>query len=279
MPSEGTKEKPKLTKLEKIAELQSKVKILQEENRRLKEISTSNHGGLDWGFDGGVNSVAPSPSKANSDVEKLKDALKALKRVTMKQEMTLSNLRQRAKQRRKEIEHKDKIIMELRDENKALKMAHEKIRGSCGDGDDVSQLKARLADLELQLAKEQTSKEEQKRKLKESQEGINNLQTKLATIKGGARGVSRHSSNASLTSATSFMSDGTSGEDLIRLKKELAKKAEKIANLQYDLENARDEIHDLKQKDNFNASFPLTTNAQSDDDFFETDDDDEDCWT
>ncbi|KAL3932860.1 MAG: hypothetical protein SGARI_003850 [Bacillariaceae sp.] len=262
-------EKKKLTKMEKIAELQGKLRLLQEENRRLKEISTSNHGGLDWGFDG---SKPSSPSKATSDVEKLKEALKALKRVTVKQEMTLSNLRQRAKQRRKDIEQRDKIIAELRDANKAFQM-------QAGGDDDMSKMKARLADLELQLAKEQTSKEEQKRKLKESQEGINSLQSKLATIKGGGRGVNRHSSNASLTSAASFMSDGTSGEDLIRLKKELAKKAEKIANLQYDLENAKEEIQDLKQKDNMNNSFPLTTSAQSDDDFFETDDDEEDFWS
>ncbi|KAL3916926.1 MAG: hypothetical protein SGILL_004953 [Bacillariaceae sp.] len=274
MPSE-TKPKNKLTKLEKIAELQGKVKILQEENRRLKEGSTSNHGGgLDWGFTES-SSVASSPSKTSSDVEKLKDALKALKRVTMKQEMTLSNLRQRAKQRRQEIEHKDKIIMELKDANEAFQVAHKKIRGS-GDGDDETKLKARLADLELQLAKEVTTKEEQKRRLKESQDGISSLQMKLANVKGG-RGVNRHSSNASLSSSASFMSDGTSGEDLIRLKKELAKKAEKIANLQYDLENAKDEIHDLKQKTDFNA-FPMNSTTQSDDDFF-TDDDDEDFWS
>ena len=271
MPSE----KKKLTKMEKIAELQGKLKLLQAENQRLKEMpSTSNHGGLDWGFDGGNPS---SPSKTSSDVEKLKDALKALKRVTVKQEMTLSNLRQRAKQRRKEIEQRDKVILELRNENGALKKAHDKIQA--GGDDDMSKMKARLADLELQLAKEQTSKEEQKRKLKESQDGISSLQSKLATIKGGGRAVNRHSSSASLTSAASFMSDGTSGEDLIRLKKELAKKAEKIANLQYDLENAKEEIQDLKQKDSLNNSFPLTTSAQSDDDFFETDDDEEDFWS
>jgi chromosome segregation ATPase len=268
--------KKRITKLEKIAQLESKIKILKEENQRLKESKTPD--GFSpigaWGGDGDKKSVTLSPSKQNGDVEKLKEALKALKRVTVKQEMTLTNLRQKAKQRRQELDHKDKIIKELQAENKSFRIAHEKIRDS--EGDDVLVLKGKIADLQLKLAREQTSKEEQNRQLKQSQEGISSLQLKLATIQGG-RGVSRNSSSASIGSSASFLSDGTSGEDLIRLKQELARKAEKIANLQHDLELAKDEIHDLKQRSDFKVSFPLTP-APGSDDFFETDDDDEDFW-
>jgi DNA repair exonuclease SbcCD ATPase subunit len=275
MSSTAADGKKKKTKLEKIAELESKLKILKEENKRLKEQQPQQHGGSL----SSVSGIPVSPSKAAGDVEKLKDALKALKRVTVKQEMTLSNLRQKAKQRRQEIDHKDKIIKKLQEENKAYEIAHEKLRANEGDkSSDVAELKGRIADLELRLAKEETSKEEQQKELKKSQDGISSLQMKLATIQGnGSRGVNRHSSSASLGSA-SFMSEGTTGEDLIRLKKELAKKAEKIANLQYDLELAKDEIHDLKQQSNdFGAAFP-TTSTPGSDDFFDTDDDDDDFW-
>jgi chromosome segregation ATPase len=290
---DATAGKKKKTKLEKIAELEGKMKILMEENRRLNEqrqketsVSSSEFGIESYSNSNSnvYNGNASSPSRAASDVEKLKDALKALKRVTIKQEMTLSNLRQKAKQRRQEIDQKDKIVKALQEENKAFRIAHEKIRvnnsndiSNCDN--DISVLKGKIADLELQLAKEETSKEEQKRELKKSQDGISSLQMRLATIQGVGerRGVNRHTSSDSLSSA-SFMSEGTSGEDLTRLKKELAKKAEKIANLQYDLELAKDEIHDLKQQQNdFGGAFPVTTSPGSDD-FFETDDDDDDFW-
>lgn len=274
-PDDGKKKK---TKLEKIAELEGKLKVLKEENKRLKELQ---EGGRRGSSNLGGGGIPISPSKAASDVEKLKDALKALKRVTVKQEMTLSNLRLKAKQRRQEIDHKDKIIKSLQEENKAYQIAHEKIRADedSNNNPDTADLKGKIADLELQLAKQVTTKERQEKELKKSQVGISNLQMKLATIQGnGSRGVNRHSSSASLSSA-SFMSEGTSGEDLIRLKKELVKKAEKIANLQCDLDLAKDEIHDLKQLTNdFGAAFPMPSSTTGFDDFFETDDDDDDFW-
>jgi uncharacterized coiled-coil protein SlyX len=195
-----------------------------------------------------------------------------MKRVTVKQEMTLSNMRQKAKQRREELENKDKKIRQLQGENKAFRIAHEKIRQEGGYTNNVGTLKGRIADLELKLAKEETSKEEQNRKLKESQEGINCLQFQLANVKG--RGVDR---NFSGSSVLSFMSDSTAGEDMAKLRRQLAKKIEKIANLQYELECARDEIHDIRQRHEFNASFPLTPPPGSGD-FFD-DDDDNEFWT
>jgi len=273
--SSPTEVKKKKTKLEKIAELEAKLKLLKEENTRLKnELEGSSANGSpkkssdDW-------SINDSPSGRSNrsrrvgggDVEKLKDALRCLKRATVKQEMSLTSLRQKSKQRRQEIESKDQIIRKLKEENKAFRIAHEKLRGS-GD-DDVSALRRRIADLELQLAKEETSKEEQNRKLKKSEEGITSLKSQLADLKG--RGVTRNSS------FSSFMSDTSSGEDLVRLKTELAKKAEKIASLQYDLELCRDEVHDLRQRHEFNASFPLTP-APGSDDFFDDLEHDEDFW-
>ena len=114
--------------------------------------------------------------------EKLKGALKALKRVTVKQEMSLKTLRSKAKQRRAEIEQKEQIIEELKDETTSLKKAHKNLRGT--GTDDVSALRVRLADLELQLARQEAGNEQQSKKLKESKEDITSLQSQLARVKG-----------------------------------------------------------------------------------------------
>jgi chromosome segregation ATPase len=279
-PSSG---KPKKTKLEKIAELEGKLKVVLEENRRLKGTTTTRESSrmlsstlaedtrnTDWfTVDDGPSSVGSNQS-GGGDVEKLKEALRALKRVTVKQEMTLSTLRQKSKQRRNEIEQKDKLIKDLMAENKAFRIAHERMTST--GGDDISELRGHIADLQLQLAKAQSTKETQSRMLKESEEGINSLQTQLSILRG--RGIDRKTS----FSSQSIVSDTSSGEDIIRLKRELAKKTEKIVNLQHDLEVAKDEIHDMKQRYQFSASFPLTPVPGTDDFFDEDDEGEDDFW-
>lgn len=270
--------KTKKTKLEKIAELECKLKVVIEENRRLKGSSNETSRRLSSKLAEDVSnnwwSTDDSPSVVSSttgggDVEKLKEALRALKRVTVKQEMTLTTLRQTSKQRRGEIEQKDKIMKNLEAENKAFQRAH--ARMTARGGDDISELRARVADLELRLAKEETAKEAQSRKLKESEEGITSLQTQLASMRG--RGVDRNTSFGSM----SMISDASAGEDVAKLKRELAKKMEKIVNLHHDLEVAKDEIHDLKQRSQFSSSFPITP-THGMDDFFDDDDGEEDAF-
>ena len=326
-PTPSVDGKTRKTKLEKIAELESRIKILKEDNNRLKKKNVQQQQQLMSGstFDGsgflpsspsfnnnimnnnsnkddGWNSSfildSPNPSERSShrvsltsstsssssnsniggDIEKLKDALKAMKRVTVKQEMTLSNMRQKAKQRRQEIEYKDTKMLKLQNENKAFRIAHEKIRQQQqgnGYNQDIATLRGRIADLELKLAKEETFNEEQCRELKERQNGITNLQSQLAAVNKG-RGVDRNFSGSN-ASITSFMSDSTAGEDTAKLKRELAKKTEQIASLQYELEVARDTIHDLRQRHQFNTSFPLIP-APGSSDFFD-DDDDKEFWS
>ena len=278
----GNDQKPRISKTEKIAELLGKLKLLTEENKQLKRESKKNSS-LSADQHSGDNVERNSKSNGDSHGvrDKLKEALRALKRVTVKQEMSLATLRQRSKQRRGELEQKNKIMKKLQEENKAYRIAHEKIGENNGNDDD---LRARIADLELQLAKEENTKAEQSEKLKEREAGITSLQAKLSNMnKGGIRGVSRNASSDSSVGGLSMASASsslTSTEDVNRMKRDLAKKMEKITNLQHELEACKDEIHDLKQKDQFSSAFPGMTPAQSDDDDFFDDDDggDDDVW-
>jgi DNA repair exonuclease SbcCD ATPase subunit len=268
--------KKRKTKLEKICELESSLKIQKEENRRLKkEIQILKASGKeDLSIKSEWSSFSNAPSVGDRSVggseEKLKEALRALKRVTVKQELSLKTFRVKAKERRGEIEQKDEIVKKFQEEIKALERAHEKLRGS--GTDDLSKLKARVADLELQLAKEETGKEEQSKKLQATTKDMTSLRATLESARGRPN---RAPSSMSVRSGDSV---GSSLEDMARLKRELANKLEKIATLEFDLEAAREEIFEMKQKNqgvNFDTAFPVTA-APGMDDFFDDDDEDED---
>mmetsp|Transcript_11117 Transcript_11117/g.23564 ORF Transcript_11117/g.23564 Transcript_11117/m.23564 type:complete len:295 (-) Transcript_11117:206-1090(-) len=270
--------KRRITKTEKIAELQGRIKILQDENQRL---GGSSKGGLSSKLDRDSSHTTQSDDGGSKgcrsingkELEKLTEALRTLKRVTVKQGVSLATLRQKSNQRRYEITQKDKLIRSLEHENKAFRKAHENMKSN--EDNDVSALRSQLADLELKLAKEENTKAEQDLKLKERDAGISSLKAMLSDAKGrkAQRGVS---SADSFGGGASYMSDSTSGDDVAKLKKELAKKAEKICNLQQELEICKDEIHDLKQRNQFINAFPNSP-APGELDFFE-DGEDDDFW-
>ena len=330
--------KKKKTKLEKIGELETEMKLLKDENKKLKKqvhylkksSSSSNHpsspkpslleelesittgGGTADGQNSSVAAGGESSSVAGGSMtggstvdDKLKDALRALKRVTMKQELELKKLRQKSKQRRHEIETKDRIMDKLQNEIQSLKDAFEKIRNATSDQD----LKLRLVDLELQLAKEKATKEHQSKELSRSQHDVQTLQGQLAKVKNsnllGAKMMKQQSSpssksfqsndnsnnnnNTSNNDDLGSMASSTIAEDgayIAKLRKELSKRIETIANLEFELETARDEIHDMKRNKQYdNATFPMTPPPGKElDDFFagtsdeDDDDDDDDFW-
>lgn len=259
--------KRRITKTEKIAELQGKLKILQNDNRQLVEDAERKKMS-----DGLGSGSSHHKSVSTKERDKLKEALRTLKRVTVKQEVSLATLRQKSKERRREIEHKDKIIKKLDLENMAFRKAHERMQDD-NDG-DVSTLRSKLADLQLKLASEESSKAEQSEKLREREAGISSLQAMLADAKG--RGVARTTSSDS--AGLSMMSESTAGEDMAKLKKQLAQRSEKITNLQHELDICKDEIHDLKQRNQFTNAFPATP-AAGELDFFDDNGDEEDLWT
>eukprot|EP00535_Pseudo-nitzschia_heimii_P006412 CAMPEP_0197190464 /NCGR_PEP_ID=MMETSP1423-20130617/21699_1 /TAXON_ID=476441 /ORGANISM="Pseudo-nitzschia heimii, Strain UNC1101" /LENGTH=272 /DNA_ID=CAMNT_0042642851 /DNA_START=222 /DNA_END=1040 /DNA_ORIENTATION=+ len=264
--SSSSHTKRRITKTEKIAELQGKLKILRDENRVLKEEVENSKTTED------LSNGSNHRTVSTKERDKLKEALRTLKRVTVKQEVSLATLRQKSKERRQEIEYKDKLIKKLELENEAFRTAHERLRSN--PEDDVSALRSELADLQLKLANEENTKAEQFEKLREREAGISSLQAMLADARG--RGVSRTPSSDS--AALSMMSDSTAGDDVAKLKKDLAKRSEKITNLQYELDICKDEIHDLKQRNQSLNVFPSTP-APGDLDFFEDNGEEEDFWT
>lgn len=280
--------KQKKTKLDKIFELECNLKLLKEENQRyrkevdhLKDQHHEDESQVSEYSDFLRSPTSPPPvSGGGKSEDKLKDALRALKRVTVKQELSLKTLRSKAKQRRGELEQKDKGIEKMREEIKSLKKAHDRMRGN--ETDDVGLLRQRVADLELKLATEDTKNEEQNKRLLETTENVSTLRGQLDGLKGRVpRGGGSKSGRSTGSSKASTMS---SLEDVNRLKRELATKMEKIANLEYDLESAREDIVEMKQTkfaldgfgDGFETAFPPTPSPGVEDDFFGGDDDEED---
>ena len=155
-----------------------------------------------------------------------------------------------------------------------MEIAHEKLRGT--GTSDVGALITRLADLHLTLEKEQARKEQQSQQLLASKQDVTTLRTRLDRLKGRAH-VQRVSSVRNLRSTES--SNASSSEDMARMKRELAEKTEKIAALESDLDEANDQIHQLKQKKRFDQAFPATSVLSSEDDFFSDNEvDDDEFW-
>ena len=167
------------------------------------------------------------------------------------------------------MEKKTEVIVNLEAEVDALKKTHSVLVGV--GGDDVSALRAKVGELQMKLAKAEVFKDERIKQMEQDNLNVNSLRTQLDKMKGGR--VQRNSSNQSIRSSDS----STAMEDVARLKRELARKTEKIANLEHDLEDARDTIHDLKQRDHFANAFPDTP-APGMDDFFSEDEGDDDFW-
>jgi chromosome segregation ATPase len=277
-PTEQRKERK--TKSEKICELQSALKLQKEETRRLRAK-----------LNGGSGSTAATSNRyKNDDNDKLKEAVRALKRVTVQQEKSLRTLRQTSKQRRAELRLKDEQIQHYQQQLQAYQTAHAnmtQLQGNDSD-DDMAKWKARVADLELQLAQQDTTNKDVSKQLEASTQETKSLKEQLEGLGQHKQKPppGRHASNRSLTSTQSSKAS-SSVEDFSKLKRELAKKMEIIARLEFDLEAAQEEIVALQQKvtsatsAGFDNPFPVAVFPESDDeDFFSDgyDDDDDDVW-
>lgn len=262
--------KKKKSKLEKIYELQASVKGLKEENRTLrKQIQSFKD------KDPGSAAMLDERSMGSSNnEEKLLEAMKALKRVTVKQEMSLNTIRSKAEKRRLQMAQKDEQVKELQQELKSMKQA-QRARKEADSNTDLSALRTKVEDLELRCSEQENKNKMLTLQLETSEETTKNLQKQLQSARGL---MDRPASNRSLKSADTSASEF----DLARMRKELAAKIERIVLLEFDLEMCRDELHELKQRNGNSGDY--SGGGQHDggagaDDYFSEDDDDDDLWT
>jgi DNA repair exonuclease SbcCD ATPase subunit len=238
--------RPRKTKQEKIFELEARLKVAAEENNGLKKDIQKLRDG---------HGSSRSKNVDTGDVDKMKDTVKAMKRVTVNQEMSLKTLRDKAQHRRKELKDKDSIIYSLQRQVRSLKKA---IHGTGND------LEEKLNEMQKTCFEEETRSIELEEKLGKSEQEVRRLKKQGA---GGSRGggLKRILSNGSLKSTES---NSTAAEfDVARLKKELANKTNKIVQLEMQLEALNDEMHDFQQhelagKDEFPAD-PFATKEES----------------
>ena len=225
---------PRKTKLEKIAELEARLKLSEEENRLLrKEVLKLKGGSVSQ-----PNQQSDCKQQAvdPADVEKMKMALRALKRVTVKQEHMLQSMREKANSRRDELVEKDDKIAKLKHQLKSM----DKSVRSMEKGDSVDNLRRRIRDLEGRCYDEKQKKENAESKSR-------HLEKKIAVQQ-----------QRSLSSHGASVSSGSSDNDsnIARMKQELAKKSSRIVSLEYELEGAKEELLELRRQADGNISSP-----------------------
>jgi chromosome segregation ATPase len=262
----SVQEKKKMSKLERIFELQADRKRLKEENKSLrKELEAARRG------------QSPKRKRPAGDEEKLMAAMSALKRVTVKQEQNLCTLRSKAEERRQEIEEKDRKIDALKKENAKLKRSLKSTRKDSGSSNenDVDSLRSKMEDIQMSCTERETRNNELEKKLKESEEQVKSLQKQLDS----ARGLIKGSPSAKSIHSTADVS--ISESDIAKLRKDLAHKIERIVLLEFDLEMCKDELHELRQTRSSTSPSPHAQNyeaADLDGSFFSdlSDEDDDD---
>ncbi|KAL7555635.1 hypothetical protein ACA910_020305 [Epithemia clementina (nom. ined.)] len=293
------------SKLERIAELEATLKLSKEENRRLKKEAqrrAASGASSSVSVGGESSEFFPHPSAAGrrssassqltlgttgsndsnsqstaANVEKMRDALKALKRVTINQELSLQSLRAKASQRRSELEARDVTIAKLQKQVAALRKAN----GGGNVSSNASTASSNTADvvrrLQDGLMDEESKNVELTEMLQAAEAKNKSLERQLEQLSMGGNSSSslqnpppsplrmtpvfaRQNSLASLKSAPAMTGSSTSGDnhsvasgsttdfDVSKLKKELAKKSNRIVQLEYELEETKDELHQVKQQ-------------------------------
>lgn len=265
--------KTKKSKLEKIYELQASNKGLKEEIRILrKQLNNAQNG-----VASSSASNADDASTNSTNEEKLLEAMKALKRVTVKQEMSLNTIRSKAEQRRNQVVERDRKIDELLQEIEAYKEAQTARKLSSNDT-DLGALRGKMDDLQLKCSEQENRNKMLSLQLETSEEKVKSLQKQLDSARIL---MERDPSSRSIKSAESSASEF----DVAKMRRELANKIERIVLLEFDLEMCKEELHEIKQqRQMMHDAFPfqnVQANATgfSGDDFFSDDEDDDELWS
>ena len=323
-------QQPVKSKMEKIAELEATLKVSKEENRRLKKQvhslkrgSNNNHHHVPenqntpfphWpSSQPSTNGTSRRPSGSSqvtmattassmtsattdttttmtTDVAKMKDALKALKRVTIQQELSLQSLRTKASQRRSELEARDLTIAKLQKQIAVLRRANGSNNNPNSNNSNNSNSADVIRRLQDGLMDEESKNVELTGRLQQTEAKVKSLEQQVDFMSGGGNasasslpvpsspmrmtpvfkresslsslkstlqqqqpapmagggGVTTNSDTQSVTSgsATTLSSEF----DVSKLKKEVARKSNRIVQLEYELEETKDELHQVKQQ-------------------------------
>lgn len=262
--------KKRITKDQKIAQLKSDLKLSKEENYRLRKDLERSSGGS-----GGQQS---NQTVNQEQQKKFREAMRAVKQVTLKQEMCIKTLRNKATQRRGELKERDELIKTLKLKVLSLENANKASQKSSGGDAD---LRSKVKELQLAYDEIVNRKDELEEILDEKESQLESLRKQRNSQLSPLH--KKHNldnpSDVESVGSNSIQSVSTAGDfDVARLKTELAKKSEKILTLQMDLETVKDELYEMKQakgtdNDPFGADDPFAARTS---DPFATGQDD---WT
>jgi hypothetical protein len=271
-----TARRPRKTKLEKIAELEAEVKLTKEENllykKELHILKSADR------------QVGRKSSKHIDlgDIDKIKNALKSLKRVTIKQESSLQAMRSKANDRRRQLETKDKTIGSLQNELRSMAASMK----SMERGKPDRRVQQRIRALEKESFEQESANAELRDQLVESESRVRQLERNPKSGRidpfNFSPSQNRNSSSSvhsgmSLQSSSMHSVSTQSELDLAKMKQELAKKSSRIVSLEYELETVKDQLVEMKRlaqndgsfqgHESMNASFNASFNVMGEDGF------------
>jgi hypothetical protein len=249
--SGGSGVNKRISKDEKICRLKSDLKVTLEENERLKkEMERLKQHKL-------LGEAGASPHRHGEQEAKFREAMRAMKKVTVSQEICIRTLRTKGKERNKNVKQRDVHIEQLEQKITSLESTARLIKKSKGD----AELHAKLSQLQVDydtLVKRNNDLEEILDEKEAKVESLQKQRNSLLPLHNHSKNRRKDSSkkgdsDTESGGSGSIQSISTAGDfDVARLKTELAQKTEKILRLQMDLEMVKDELYDLKQKKKHN---------------------------
>jgi len=197
-------------------------------------------------------SDASSNNKLEQQQKKFREAGRAMKAVTVNQEMVIKTLKTKAQQRRKDIKQRDDYIAQLEQKIESFRTTEKMLKKSKGDND----LSVKLKELQVACDKAQSRNSDLEEMLDEKDAQIEAIQKKQKSmLTPSLQAMKKHNKNGDAASESGSLGSGQSGStagefEVARLRKELAKKKDKIVKMEMDFEMMQDELYDLKQKRN-----------------------------
>jgi len=254
-------------------QLKSDLKVSMEENIRLKReiqqlrsLKSNNSSGNSLTKMGKQTPPTSNNSSNNSSIseeqrQKFREAMRALKKVTVSQEMALKKLRIKAQERRKELKQKDAHIDQLERRVTTLEKSGKMLFESsgCSPDEDNGLLHRKVEELHLAYDEAIRRKNDLEEMLDEKDTQLQAMQKQRNNLlapfhkRSGSAASGDHSDGGGSVGSGSHKSVGSVSVntaldfDVARLKTELAQKSNKVVKLEMDLEMMRDEMEQMKK--------------------------------